>query len=286
MYSYKAECPHCGGNNLYVTPANGMSYCFNCQYTEFADGAPRPEKIRGPVKLIREYYKAMTDYYHSCMHTHARKYLHSRGITDDMIDQYKIGYCPNETSFMYNGAEAKESGMLNEAGYPALGGRVIFPYIHRSQVIDLRGRAIDPNDAVRYKSPHGARYYRGVDVPYNADDMYVSHILVEGEIKALILKKYGLNAVAVPGITLSFENYRPNTYYICFDSELDEKVRRDVKQAIFRAALWGADPYILTLPRDTEKLGADDYINKYGIDSFLMLYRAALPYVKWKRMTQ
>lgn len=288
MHSYKTTCPECEGSNLYCTPHNGVKYCFNCGYTEIQRGFHRPQEelIRGPIGEIRQFYAMIANYYHASIDKRARQYLHSRGITDAMIDAYKLGYCPegNVDSFLYKSSGAKESGIFDSNGNPALANRIIFPYMLKGSVVDLRGRSIDPNEEVRYKSPHGRRYYRGADYPYGADNIVYPHILVEGEIKRIIVESLGFRAVGLPGITIDFKMYQPGKVIICLDSEADDAKQVDVNRSIWKLGAKAVDPYVMTLPLlDFKKMGADDLI-LISRDEFLLRYRTAVPYDTWKRL--
>ena len=87
--SYKTECPKCGKDNFYVTPRNGMGYCFSptCHYVE-RDGKAYTgkERVRSDnVDEIRALYYTAAHYYHSALNTQARNFLHARGFTDETI---------------------------------------------------------------------------------------------------------------------------------------------------------------------------------------------------------
>ena len=279
-------CPSCGrANTFYITAHNGLGYCFACAYWEREDGYVPQEKKRGPIGEIRQYYDMLSKYYHSCLNKEHIQYLHKRGITDNLIEEYRIGYCPDTEGFFYNECVATEAGVVNKDKKPTLAGRIIFPYIYKGKVYDLRGRALDPNEETRYKGPHGTRYYRGADYPYLSDDMYYPHILVEGEIKALVCKSIGLRAVGIPGITILYEEYKPTNYYICYDSEAEQEKQQNVNKAIMKAARFGINPYVMTLPlMNKDKMGADDYILAAGKEAFIFYKNHALLYDVWRNM--
>lgn len=282
-YSYKIECPQCGGDNFSVIPEYGTAKCWNCGYKE-RKGNHDPIKIeRGPINEIRALYKTLTDYYHSNIDKKVRKYLLTRGITDSMIETYKLGYCPpNDSMFLYRQQIATDAGVVNHYKQSALGNRVIFPYIHRGTVVDLRGRTIDPNEEVRYKSPHNPRYYRGADYLYGSDNTQYPHILVEGEFKRIIVESLGIRACAMPGITIDYDSYKPGKVIICLDREADTQKQHDVNMAIHRLAAQAVEPYVMTLPLMGEKkMGADDVILR-SKEEFLLRYNAAVEYHKWK----
>jgi hypothetical protein len=263
---YKEICPNCGGNNYYVTENNGMKYCFNCRHWE------KDKKIvsvmrRGPIAQIRQEYESLTRYWHSNVE-HVRKYLNNRGITDESIQRFRLGYCPPGNHPLFN----QDNGV-----YLHFENRVTIPHIYKGTVYDIRARALD-NGEPKYTGPHGNRYYRGADYPFNMDDSHYTHIVTEGEFKAIVATQFGYKAVALPGITIAYKTYVPNKYYIVLDAQ-ENMV--DVRKAIIRWANYGLEPYVVTLPRSNKKIGLDDYLLEHGKQAFEMLLQLAIPYYEW-----
>lgn len=277
----KIQCIACGGNNFYVTPEKNITgYCFNCGYAEFNGTYKAVERFHD-IPGLRQYYKELAWYYHSSMTADARTYLHTRGITDAMIDAYSIGFCPNDTHILYQDDLAKHAGLINR-GKPFLADRVTFPYIVGSQVTDIRGRSLEPKTEYRYLSPKGSSYFRGADYPYLYEGESV--LITEGEIKAIFAKEAGFTVHGIPGINAM----RPKTsgMVVCFDSSNRPRSR----QAVFRAIvhLGAVFPYlkVVTLPLNGSErdIGIDDYILAYGVDSFKKLMQRALAFDTWKRL--
>lgn len=279
--SYKTTCPQCNGHNLYVTPHNGLSYCYNCAYTERSGEAARPPQYRyHDIPALRQFYTMLVEYYHSHVET-VRPYLHSRGVLDSEIQKYKLGYCPHGSNLLYRDSSASASGVVKSDGTAFLAGRVVFPYWVNNQVTDLRGRALD-NTQPRYLSPFGGAFFRGADYPFLWKES--NAIVTEGELKALAIERAGFSAIGVPGIL----SIRPKSRFtvVCFDSDRRAKSMADVQRAIIRLGNAYAGLSIATLPlgRDDDKMGADDYIDKYGVESFRRIINAALPFELWKRL--
>lgn len=279
MSGYKTTCPDCHGNNFYVTPHNGIGYCFNCSYTERDNTREHIPTRYTDITGIRQLYTELAHYYHACVDD-ARDYLHSRGITDQDIETYNIGYCPSSAHKLYADDHAVAAGIVKRDGSPFLANRVIFPYLNSVYVTDLRGRSLDPNDEIRYLSPYNGSFYRGADYPFLWSDQ--PSILTEGEFKAIAMRKIGLRAIGVPGI----RSIRPKSVFdmVCFDSEVNPKSRADVHNAILRIARQYTNIKVITMPQSDRKMGADDYIQEFGADSFHRLVRSALPIETWKHI--
>lgn len=286
--SYKIECKVCGRVAFYVTPHNGMGYCFVCSYTErdTGKGYIPPVKERSKyITDIRHYYEKMTNYYHSSLDTQALKFLYNRGFNDTTIASLKIGYCPPGKSSLYEGLIPREAGLVYNESESWLAGRITFPYFAKNSVTDIRGRSI-LKDILPYKSPYNSPYYRGADYPYNYhlhDSDYV--ILTEGEIKADLAVQYDFPTEALPGINgwrKGFVQRDGQKIILCFDSQVDN---RYVRKAIIHAAAQIHKPYVATLPlMGKQKQDIDNFILCYGPELFGAVINAALPFNTWLQL--
>lgn len=284
--SYKTECPRCGGNDFYVTPSNGVGYCFHCTYFE-RDGDKKSEDtaLECAVPVIRSLYKKLTDYYHSCITPKVREYLHTRGYTDVMIEELKLGYIPDENRSDIDTTLGRDSG-LYAGGKAVLGNRISFPYLADNTVVDIRGRAMDKEDPIRYKSPLGSAHLRGADYPYNYKDSQTDHIITEGEIKAAIASQHEIPCVAVPGIV----SWRPKLsgvrkQTIVFDSTRNRSTREITYRAIDKLAHRLYNPHVAMLPlRGNDKMDIDSFIIAYGAEEFRTIINSALPYEDWAKI--
>lgn len=294
----RGTCDHCGGNSsFYLFKDTGIWHCFKCGYRILPDGYvynPK-EPDQGDIRGIRAYYTEMAHYYHSNVDARVRSYLNCRGITDKLIEQFKLGYCPREVNTRYNDEYALKGG-LGFKGKAFLGGRVIFPYFgHFGKVVyDLRGRSLDPDEDIRYLSPFGPNILRGATIPYNVAATYSTGdlIVTEGEIKSLSASKLGLNAIALAGIRSSKiipPQYRDDqNIIICFDSQRDYKqVIRPAIIDLVRRLNYPHDcikvAYLPLLNRD--KMDIDDFIALEGAHAFLNVIRRAMDYHKWLKWT-
>lgn len=277
---YKTTCNECGGHNFYITEQNHMGYCFNCSYTEHGT----EQIIIKPsehIPFFRELYTELTAYYHSCV-DNARLYLHARGITDTLIDTYKIGYCPSSSHTLYLHPYAKESGITIQ-NKPFLADRITFPYWIQDKVCDIRGRAIGENER-KYLGLFHSSKFRGALFGFNANPKANIDVITEGEIKAILGSLSDYTVRALPGIRSNRKTsiYLSEKQVICFDNQ--KKHKRDVDLAIDKLARRLTNPFIATLPlRGKEKQDIDSYILDFGIESFNAVIRAAIPYDVWRQ---
>jgi hypothetical protein len=294
MQSYKTTCPTCGHETLYVTPNNGMSHCFraSCKHTEFNGEVKRKERIRSDnVQEIRAVYKEAAWYYHSSLDTKARSYLHTRGFTDKTIEDLQIGYCPDGMLPLYRDSIAKEAGLATAKHEAFLGDRITFPYFKDANTItDIRGRAIDPNVELKYKSPFGDVVFRGAMYPYNYHLRNNRRIiLAEAEIKADIAYQLGYAAMGLPGIGSWRSGFvqEPNQeIIIVFDNESNPETQKSVIAAVRKVAkeLIGVKVAVLPIFGDEKKAEIDTFVNQYGGKLFDSIIDNALSYPIWNQL--
>jgi len=293
-HSYKTTCPSCGHISLYVTPHNGMGHCFRpvCKHTEFNGSVARKERVRSDnVPEIRQIYKEAAWYYHSSLDEKARAYLHQRGFTDKTIEELQIGYAPVGMLPLYRDPIAKEAGIATTKHEAFLGDRITFPYFKDANTItDIRGRAIDPNEELKYKSPFGDVIFRGAIYPYNYHLNASQHIIIaEAEIKADIAYQLGYAAMGLPGIGSwrpGFVQNEKQRVTIVFDNESNPETQRSVIAAVRKVAGELIKPYIAVLPifDGEKKAEIDTFVNKYGGALFSSVIDNALTFKEWNRL--
>ena len=291
--SIKEDCPQCGHHSFYITPHNGLHYCFVCQYKEYHGKSESNTLTLVRSELlseIREYYSHMTEYYHSCLSGEPLQYLYNRGFKDSTITKLKIGFCPEEVSIRYRGEVAAQSGIALPNDKAFLSNRITFPYISKdNQITDIRGRIIPSiSDVVRYKSPLGSTYFRGADYPYNMFlELAQTLIITEGEIKAAIAYQHGYPAIALPGMMTWRNGFRRKAgqkIIILFDSQAEGFLQ--VQNAIRSVVIHFDSVYVATLPLlGKSKMDIDTFFLEHG-DLFDIVIQSALPFERWLQVIQ
>lgn len=138
-------------------------------------------------------------------------FLHARGFTDAVIDQFKIGY---------------------------KGGAIIFPYFKNGELVNLKYRGIKEKKFWREKDGEPALFNQD-----NCKDREYL-LIVEGEFDAMAWKEYKYNAVSVPSGASDMswiENDWDflNTFkqiFICFDN--DVAGQKYISQIVNRLGAW------------------------------------------------
>ncbi|MEC7958350.1 MAG: DNA primase [Pseudomonadota bacterium] len=231
----------------------------------------------------------------------ALRYLKNRGLSNDIVNSYEIGYAPKgnklEKYLMSNGVSHEImtlAGMTikdenkKDNFYDRFRNRIIFPIRDiRNRVVGFGGRVINTEDQPKYlNSPETPVFHKG-GLLYNFSKIRPNIknndnlIVVEGYMDVVSLASKGLhNAVAPLGTALTETQLNllwkeTDSPIICFDGD------KAGKQASFRAseiALKLLKPNktlrFINLP---DNLDPDDYIKNNGLENFNKYIKNASP---------
>ena len=231
----------------------------------------------------------------------ALKYLKNRGLSNDIINSYEIGYAPKGNKlekFLISKGVSHEimtlAGMTikdenkKDNFYDRFRNRIIFPIRDiRNRVVGFGGRVINVEDQPKYlNSPETPVFHKG-GLLYNFSKIRPNIknndnlIVVEGYMDVVSLASKGLhNAVAPLGTALTETQLNllwkeTDSPIICFDGD------KAGKQASFRAseiALKLLKPNktlrFINLP---DNLDPDDYIKNNGLENFNKYIKNASP---------
>lgn len=262
--NYKAKCPFHGEKtpSFMVSPGRNSYYCFGCgakgdiftfvQEFEKVDfiGALKllAEKAgveleqfkgdnasKGEMDRLRSVLERATLFFEgeikgkSADSIKAKEYLLGRGLTEKMIDEWRIGWAPNEWRLMSDALSKQGVDPLDmetvgltkksekgDGSYDRFRSRVIFPLFDASsRVVGYSGRLFGVPDS------EGPKYLNSPDTPlFNKSEvLYGYHkakdgvrqwkyaILVEGQMDLLMCHQNGFNnAVATSGTSLTLEH--------------------------------------------------------------------------------
>lgn len=214
-------------------------------------------------------------------------YFRDRGITEESIDTFQLGYAPNKTSFTATFLEKKgfhkqlllKAGLLSEREgndvTDPFRGRIIFPIRnHIGKVIAFGGRTISDGHP-KYLNSAESPLFQKSQMLYNFDEarkhMRKTNevILCEGQMDTIAITQAGVpHVVATLGTALTEHQARllkryVDTVVICYDND------QAGIEASYRAALLlqnsGCAIKISQLPTDMDP---DGYIKDYGEEAF------------------
>ncbi|MCQ2358826.1 MAG: DNA primase [Phascolarctobacterium sp.] len=322
---YWGCCPFHGEKtpSFAVTPQNNLFYCFgcheggdlfkfvqkieNCNFFEALKivagkyGIPVPEKQKTPAEIQREQRNKLiynandlaSKFYHACLTktkygVNALNYLHGRGITDEIIASFTIGYALNNYDSLRNslGKRGVSSKILLEAGlelegrnnstYDKFRNRVMIPIKDaRGKIVGFGGRVLD-DSLPKYLNTGETEWFNkrrilfGLDVALDAIRKADQIIIVEGYMDAISLHAAGIgNAVASMGTAFAAEQAKliarmASDVVFCYDS--DAAGRRASVRAVSVARQAGLKVRIAGVPDGKDP---DEFVRAHGKEAFL-----------------
>ncbi len=219
----------------------------------------------------------------------ARAYLEERGLSQESIDRFRIGFAPDSWNYLCDRftAVGKPLTLLDQVGvlsknergkqYDRFRGRVIFPINDaQGRAVSLGGRVLpgaDSNSA-KYVNCSETRLYQknqtlyGLDVARNAITKSRTAIVMEGYTDVIMASQFGIpNVVAVCGTALGEGHLRLLQRYcdqVILLLDGDDAGRRRANEILDLFVGYPLDLRVVTLP---EELDPCDYLIKFGADA-------------------
>lgn len=232
----------------------------------------------------------------------ARNYLKSRKLDDEIIKEFQIGLSLNEASILSDALKKKyddnvllRSGLVSEGEYnlyDTYRNRIMFPlYDLFGNIVGYNGRIYNSdniNDSKYINSRETAIFKKG-ELLFNYHRAkaecrnYKFVIIVEGQIDAIRCYQAGYkNVVASLGTAITGNHAMllrklSNNIVLCFDG--DKAGEKATNSAIEELAKLGIEPKIVRLP---DNMDPDEYILKYGKDSFSDIINNPLNIIEYK----
>lgn len=217
----------------------------------------------------------------------ARDYLIKRQITPETVTKLGLGYSPNWQGVIQHlktlhisQDEMLKAGIVSEKNgriYDAMAERLVFPiFNHIGKVVGFSGRALSNDAFAKYKNTTETDIFKKSSLLFGLNNLRKARvdnknyaILVEGQIDVVSLYQAGFpNAIATLGTAFN-ENHIAtisrfvDSIYICFDG--DGAGKKATIKSVELLKDTNFDVKVVSLP---EKLDPDEYIKKYGADSF------------------
>lgn len=315
-----------------VVPADGFFYCFGCHaggdafkfislmehITPFEAilrqaeqlGIEKPEQKRDPreearlreLDDLRKVNALARDFFHNCLTVTrygaaGKAYLAGRGITDEAIARYGIGFAPDAWSklsdaFRKRGiseyilvtaglAVRRERG---EGVYDRFRNRVIIPIAdERGRIVAFGGRALgdaQPKYLNTAETPvfNKRKLLFGLDRAHRAIASEGAAIVVEGYMDAIAAWEAGVqNVVATLGTSFTSDHAalllrRAPRIVFCYDS--DAAGQEATLRALAAVRGRAAEVRVLLLPDGKDP---DEYVRTHGAEEFRALVETAVP---------
>jgi DNA primase len=237
----------------------------------------------------------------------ARDYLASRGLSEKVLAEFRVGYAPSAWDRMLLGA--RQSGFSEEelvaAGlaqrgrggglYDRFRGRVMFPLADaRGRVLGFGARQMAEGRGPKYLNTsendlyHKGRQLFGIDVARREAMKTGRFVVVEGYTDVLALHQAGIReAVAIMGTAMTQEQLaelakvgdsnRRGTVFLALDAD------RAGREAMLRAARLaedrGVDLRVIDMPEGTDPA---DLVNQEGAAAFTERMDRAGPMIEFQ----
>lgn len=303
--NFKANCPFHGEKtpSFVVSPERQIWHCFGCGkggdvYTflmeyeklEFPEALRMLAKRTGielvsqrgnsaqtsKKELLYEINSFAKEFYHYVLTKlpagkQAREYLVNRGVTDKVIETFKLGFSPSSDHALVEYLTKKkkyEKEDLIDAGLAFRGrsglvdffrGRVMFPLIdHRDNVVGFAGRVLAGDVPSKYINTretliyHKGEHVFGLNVTKDSIRREKQVILVEGELDVLSCFEHGVgNVVAVKGTALTESQVSllgrfASKLTFCFDG--DKAGQEAIKRSLPIVEKKGLTPTVIVIP--------------------------------------
>ena len=218
----------------------------------------------------------------------AKKYLLDRGLNDDSLKLFKVGFAPGNSSFLFNSIKGKnydreileKSGLFGFSGsntYDRFRSRIMFPISNTTgKIIAFGGRVFGKDDPAKYMNSPETPLYRkseifyGLDLTRDAIRKKESAILVEGYTDIIQLYQAGIkNVVAVSGTAFTDGHVNQirrftSKVYLSYDGDLAGiNAAKKAGYALLKGSL---EPKVIIIP---DGLDPDDWIKRDGKDEFI-----------------
>lgn len=309
---------HAGGNAFkFISMVENLNYYDAIRMQAERLNIPLPVAEQSPQEIAREAHLkdmrklhelAMT-FFHNCLTktpygTEGLAYLHGRGITDGIIQEFHIGFAPDawsklSTAFQKRGVSVPllmESGLIVErnggGNYDRFRKRIMIPICdERDRVVAFGGRIIGDGEPKYLNSPETAIFNKrnllfGLNKAQKAIQKAGFALVVEGYMDVISVYAAGIhNVVASLGTAFTQEQCRKlmrygAELYFCYDS--DAAGQNAIVRGLSIAKSIGAVVKVVSIPEGKDP---DEYIRKHGAEAFRKVIENAMPmmdfYVKY-----
>ncbi len=261
---------------------------------------PAQEKAESERQQLRSVNEMAVDFFCDCLKrgkrgAAARAYLAKRGLTQEIIDNFRIGYAPAGWDNLVNYLSGKKmsprisekAGLIvkkQEGGYyDRFRDRVVFPITDvAGRVIAFGGRVMDESLPKYLNSPETPLYNKrrvlyGLEAARRKCRETGTVYITEGYMDFLAVYRHGIeNVVATLGTAMTVEHVRLLKGYVTRAVMMFDSDEAGVKAARRGIDLFnvekGIKPFILSLPEGHDP---DSYLMRYGAEGFQRIAEGA-----------
>lgn len=237
----------------------------------------------------------------------ARQYLKDRNISDETIRKFRLGYHPENSSWLLDQCQGRFTGkqlvQVSLAGerndgsrYDRLNGRLVFPiFDERGRSVSFGGRVLPGSNIVS-----DAKYWNGqetsiflkrktlyaFDLARESIRKSKSAVVVEGYMDCIACHQAGItNVVATLGTALTDDHVRFLKRFaekIVLNYDGDDPGKRAAERSVTRFLAQDVDLRVLTL---ADGLDPSDYLEQHSADDLQALIESAPEAWEYKLQT-
>lgn len=263
-------------------------------------------------RLKKMYQEAETFYSHILRATKtgeaALSYLTNRGITEESIETFGLGFAPDVHNILleylrqqeFSSDELRLSGLFveNDSGelFDRFRDRVMFPLRDQSgQVIAFSGRKMaKDNDSPKYLNSPETKIFTKSKLLFNFDRAKTQLkdeprlILFEGYMDVISSDQAGVKTgIASMGTSLTDEQIYAikrvtNQVVVAYDGDQPGQKATERALTLFAQKDFGLEVGVVSLP---EQLDPDEYIKRYGAESFAHELAGAITPIEFRLKT-
>jgi len=258
-----------------------------------AGAAPRRDDRRQLLQLNDAAQRRYVSALQSSQGAEARKYLEARGLSDEIIERYGIGFCPANGSAFVQAIQAKPKAVEAAIGIGLVGrrsdgrlfdrqwGRVTFPIRDGAgQIVGFGGRSLGEQQPKYLNSPESPLFHKG-SVLYGFYEARTAIrerdqvVIVEGYMDVITLAQFGFaNVVANLGTALTESQLRKtrNQVVVFFDGDrAGQAAAMRVFEISAKAGIWANGAFL------PDKEDPDSFVRNHGVAATRALLDAAVP---------
>ncbi len=229
----------------------------------------------------------------------AMKYLAKRGLTDETVKKFGIGYSPDswDKLNLYLNSKSFSDDLIENAGlivkkekgyYDRFRGRIMFPIINLGgKVVGFGGRVLDDSKPKYLNSPETQIYNKGRSI-YALNNIreitaLKNIIVVEGYMDVISLYQFGVkNVVASLGTAFTEQQAKllkryANEIVIAYDSDTAGQSATLKGLSILQKE--GCQIKVINLPKGKDP---DDFIRNEGLEAFNDLLKNSLSLTEYR----
>lgn len=213
--------------------------------------------------------------YHESLSGEIIDYLKSRGLNEETINAYRIGFCNGQSKYSLSQEALLNAGLIYENGRNYFEGFITFPHLLYGRIVYISGRGFP-------EKKHKKLETEKIPLAHLYNEQALSQkevILAEGEIDTLTLLQHGFNACGVLGAGSFKEEWvdkfkNCETVYLSFDAD-----EAGAKGNLRIAELLGTKARLVFLPEGED---INDFFKHSAKEDYQKLLDQSLILIEYK----